>query len=70
MAAAGRRFKGNGLDVKGAGMSNFRAYVIGPDGHVTLRVDLDKCADDSEALESAKRLVDGHDVEVWEGPRN
>jgi hypothetical protein len=27
------------------------------------------CGDDSEATEKAKRLVDGHDVELWNGPK-
>jgi hypothetical protein len=27
------------------------------------------CADDAEAIEKTKRLVDGHDVELWSGPR-
>jgi hypothetical protein len=27
------------------------------------------CADDAEAIEKAKRLADGHDVELWSGPR-
>lgn len=47
-------------------MSNFRAYVIGHDGHIVQRIDLDQCQDENEAREVAKRLVDGHDVELWE----
>jgi hypothetical protein len=27
------------------------------------------CADDSEAIENAKSLVDGCDIELWSGPR-
>jgi hypothetical protein len=27
------------------------------------------CRDDAEAIEKAKRLVDGHDVELWTGER-
>jgi hypothetical protein len=27
------------------------------------------CADDAEAIDKAKRLVDGHDVELWSGER-
>jgi hypothetical protein len=47
-------------------MSQFRAYVIGQDGHIVRRIDLDKCSDETDAREVAKRLVDGHDVELWE----
>lgn len=50
-------------------MSDFRAYVIGPDGHITLRIDLNECADEAEATKRAKQLVDGHDVELWEAAR-
>jgi hypothetical protein len=28
-----------------------------------------KCADDAEAIEKAKRMVNGQDVELWSGPR-
>jgi hypothetical protein len=27
------------------------------------------CADDPEAIEKAKRLVHGHDIELWSGER-
>ena len=35
------------------------------DGHFTGVFDLE-CADDAEAMERAKQLVDGHDVELWQ----
>lgn len=43
----------------------YRAYILGPDGHIQSRVDL-ICADQNTAIEHAKQLVDGHDVELWE----
>jgi hypothetical protein len=46
-------------------MSHYRAYVIGRDGHFERAVILD-CTDDDAAIESAKQLVDGHDVEIWQ----
>lgn len=46
-------------------MQGYRAYILGPDGHVQERVDLD-CPDEAEAIEQAKRLVDSHDVELWQ----
>jgi hypothetical protein len=46
-------------------MSHYRAYVIGQDGHFIKSVILD-CANDDAAIEAAKRLVDGHDIELWE----
>ena len=46
-------------------MSHYRAYIIGQDGHFIKSVILD-CANDDAAIESAKQLVDGHDVELWQ----
>jgi hypothetical protein len=39
------------------------------DGHVIGRTDL-HCTSEDEAKERAKQLVDGHPVELWEGPRD
>ena len=47
-----------------AGIQDYRAFVIGPDGHVRQRFDL-WCATEGEAKERARQLVDGHDVELW-----
>jgi len=49
-------------------MPNYRAYIIGRDGHFQSGVNL-HCEDDATAVESAKQLVDGHDVELWQGDR-
>jgi hypothetical protein len=46
-------------------MQEYRAYIMGPDGHVQRRVDL-RCKDENTAKERAKQLVDGHDVELWQ----
>jgi hypothetical protein len=48
-----------------AKVSEYRAYIMGSDGHVLRRVDL-FCADDDTAKERARALVDGHDVELWQ----
>ena len=47
-------------------MLEYRAYVIGLDGRIELRVDL-FCSDDEEARERARQLVNGRDVELWKG---
>jgi hypothetical protein len=44
-------------------MQEYRAYFVGPDGHVENRVDL-RCADDAEAIRLAKQLFDGRDMEA------
>jgi hypothetical protein len=49
-------------------MTHYRAYRTGRDGHFQSAVDLD-CADDASAIELAKQLVDGLDVELWQGNR-
>jgi hypothetical protein len=46
-------------------MSHYRAYVIGQDGHFIKSVILD-CESDDAAIEAAKQLVDGHDIELWQ----
>ncbi|WFU19956.1 hypothetical protein [Bradyrhizobium sp. CB3481] len=43
----------------------YRAFILGDDGHVEGRVDL-QCSSDSEAIRMARQLVDGHDVELWQ----
>ncbi len=45
-------------------MPTYRAYLIDDDNRVTSYRAIE-AATDKEALEAAKRLVDGHDVEVW-----
>ena len=49
-------------------MTYYRAYIIGQDGHFKEAINLD-CADDATAVESAKQVVNGHDVELWQRDR-
>jgi hypothetical protein len=49
-------------------MIGYYAYLIGDDGHITNRVTI-LAADDGEAVRLAKRLVDGHAVELWQEGR-
>ena len=49
-------------------MPDYRAYIIGHDGHIQKRFEF-FCSDDEEAREQAKRYVDGHDVELWQRDR-
>lgn len=44
-------------------MPEYRAYIVDHDGHIKSFEPL-VCADDVAAIANAKRLVDGHDVEV------
>jgi hypothetical protein len=45
-------------------MQTYRAYLINEDDRVASYRPIE-AATDKEALEAAKQLVDGHDVEVW-----
>jgi hypothetical protein len=49
-------------------MAHYRAYILNREGRIMEAVNLD-CADDVAATESAKRLDDGHDVELWKDTR-
>ena len=48
--------------------NEYRAYIIGPDGHIQRRIDL-FCADDDAAKVRAKAMVDGHAIELWQEAR-
>jgi hypothetical protein len=54
--------------IAAAQVNEYRAYVMGHDGHITAFRAF-RCADDSEAVVWAKQLVDGHDIELWSGER-
>jgi hypothetical protein len=49
-------------------MPEYRAYIIGQDGHFQSSINLE-CADDAEASEAARKLLGSHDVELWQGGR-
>jgi hypothetical protein len=49
-------------------MAEYRAYVVGHDGHF-IRFESLICADDAEAIAKTKRLVADHNVEFWSGKR-
>jgi hypothetical protein len=49
-------------------LADYRAYIVGDDGHF-VNFEGFACRDDSEAIAKAKQLVDGHDVELWSGER-
>jgi hypothetical protein len=49
-------------------MQEYRAYTMDPEGHF-IGYEPMVCANDSEAIERAKRLVGRHALELWSGPR-
>jgi hypothetical protein len=46
-------------------MHEYSAYVVGHDGHITQRIDL-LCADEADAYQRARELVNDHAVELWQ----
>jgi predicted TIM-barrel fold metal-dependent hydrolase len=51
-----------------ARMTAYRAYIVGQHDRFIGVVQLD-CMDDETAIKSASRLVDSHDVELWQMDR-
>ena len=49
-------------------MTDYRVYIVGKDGNFQSSIALD-CAHDDAAIELAKQLADGHDVELWQRDR-
>lgn len=49
-------------------MSEYRAYILDRDGKIISAVEF-VGRDDDAAKENAKRLVNGHDVELWQRAR-
>jgi hypothetical protein len=49
-------------------VKEYRAYFVGHDGHFNGYEPL-VCVNDAIAIEKAKRLLDGHDIELWSGTR-
>jgi hypothetical protein len=43
----------------------YRLYTLARDGKVSASPRIVECKDDDEALEIARRYVDGHDIEIW-----
>jgi hypothetical protein len=52
-------------------MPEYRAYILGIDGHRYIRAAdfLSDHPDDATAMKAAEKLVDGHDVELWDRGR-
>jgi hypothetical protein len=57
-----------GQDRGHARMQDYRAYIVDRDGHFHSSTVIE-APDDQAAVEAAKPLVDGHDVEVWQRDR-
>jgi hypothetical protein len=49
-------------------MREYRAYLLGIDGHIRERVDLESDTDE-EAVAKARQRFNGGVIEVWQGVR-
>lgn len=54
--------------IGGFGLAEYRAYAIGPDGHIASWVPL-ICEDDRAAIDKAKESFHGQIAELWCGAR-
>jgi hypothetical protein len=51
------------------GRLTYRAYVFGPDNHIIQPPKLIEAFGDEQAIETVRRMVDGHALEVWDQQR-
>jgi hypothetical protein len=49
-------------------MHGYRAYIMGPDGHIRDLVIIHAETED-DAKKQAEQLVDGHAIELWDEAR-
>jgi hypothetical protein len=50
-------------------MTEYRVYTLDYDAHIGQPAKIITCADDAEAVERTWQLMDGKDLELWEGDR-
>jgi hypothetical protein len=50
-------------------MPEYRFYAINEDGHIGVPPTQYELPNDDAANEKAKQLLDGHDIEIWQGAR-
>ena len=50
-------------------MPEYKFYIISLDGHRIQPPTVAMCETDIDAIKAARQLLDGHDIEIWEGTR-
>jgi hypothetical protein len=50
-------------------MSDYRVYAVGLDDHFVDAPIILRRGNDQAAIEEAHAMVDGHDLELWDGAR-
>lgn len=50
-------------------MTAYRLYQIGPEGRIDAPAEIIECDSDAEVIARAKAMMDGHNIEIWDGAR-
>jgi hypothetical protein len=50
-------------------MPDYRIYTLAEGGYIAWAPEVVDCANDSAAIEQAKKMLDGHPIQIWDGPR-
>ena len=50
-------------------MPQYRVYFVDRTGKSSVRLEALDCVDDEQAKKEARQLIDGNDLELWDGPR-
>ena len=50
-------------------MAEYRLYTLNSFDAISRPPEVIECADDSEAIQKATQLLDGHAIEVWQAAR-
>jgi hypothetical protein len=50
-------------------MPDYNIYTLGESGHIEWAPEVVDCANDVAVIEHAKKLSDGHPIQIWDGPR-
>ncbi len=50
-------------------MAEYRVYSLDYDGHISRPAQIIHCIDDAQAIEQTLQLMDGKDLELWDGAR-
>lgn len=50
-------------------MPEYKFYSIKIDGHIAKPPIVTDCPDDLTAIKAARQVLDGNDIEIWEGAR-
>jgi hypothetical protein len=57
------------LALRGSAVPEYRFYTIKRDGHIAAPPAEFDLPNDDAALKEAKQLLNGHDIEIWQGGR-